>query len=77
LNIVINKIKAPRLRKSYKREREVHFFTFSSISNLFEATFNMNSQMNNRLTVNDEGVQCMIDNNSVMYYSNQMIIAQK
>ncbi|KAG1169346.1 hypothetical protein G6F70_008498 [Rhizopus microsporus] len=32
--------------------------------------------MNNRLTVNDEGVQRMIDNNSAMYYSNQMIIAQ-
>ncbi|KAG1201915.1 hypothetical protein G6F70_002734 [Rhizopus microsporus] len=36
----------------------------------------MNSQMNNRLTVNDEGVQCMIGNNSAMYYNNQMIIAQ-
>ncbi|CEI93454.1 hypothetical protein RMCBS344292_07687 [Rhizopus microsporus] len=36
----------------------------------------MNNQMNNRLTVNDEGVQRMIDNNSAMYYSNQMIIAQ-
>ncbi|CEI87995.1 hypothetical protein RMCBS344292_02400 [Rhizopus microsporus] len=36
----------------------------------------MNNQMNNRLTVNDEGAQRMIDNNSVMYYSNQMIIAQ-
>ena len=32
--------------------------------------------MNNRLTVNDEGVQCMIGNNSAMYYNNQMIIAQ-
>ena len=32
--------------------------------------------MNNRLTVNDEGVQRMTDNNSAMYYSNQMIIAQ-
>ncbi|ORE00832.1 hypothetical protein BCV72DRAFT_310593 [Rhizopus microsporus var. microsporus] len=32
--------------------------------------------MNNRLTVNDEGVQRMIDNNSAMYYSNQMIIPQ-
>ncbi|ORE16100.1 hypothetical protein BCV71DRAFT_272567 [Rhizopus microsporus] len=36
----------------------------------------MNNQMNNRLTVNDEGVQRMTDNNSAMYYSNQMIIAQ-
>ncbi|CEG65050.1 hypothetical protein RMATCC62417_01920 [Rhizopus microsporus] len=36
----------------------------------------MNNQMNNRLTVNDEGVQHMIDNNSAMYYNNQMIIAQ-
>ncbi|CEG75365.1 hypothetical protein RMATCC62417_10421 [Rhizopus microsporus] len=36
----------------------------------------MNNQMNNRFTVNDEGVQRMIDNNSAMYYSNQMIIAQ-
>jgi uncharacterized protein YjgD (DUF1641 family) len=36
----------------------------------------MNNQMNNRLTANDEGVQRMIDNNSAMYYSNQMIIAQ-
>ena len=32
--------------------------------------------MNNRLIVNDEGVQRMIDNNLAMYYSNQMIIAQ-
>ena len=32
--------------------------------------------MNNRLTVNDESVQRMIDNNSAMYYSNQMIITQ-
>ncbi|KAG1197232.1 hypothetical protein G6F70_006787 [Rhizopus microsporus] len=36
----------------------------------------MNNQINNRFTVNDEGVQRMIDNNSAMYYSNQMIIAQ-
>ncbi|KAG1172738.1 hypothetical protein G6F70_006282 [Rhizopus microsporus] len=36
----------------------------------------MNNQMNNRLTVNDESVQRMIDNNSAMYYSNQMIITQ-
>jgi uncharacterized protein YjgD (DUF1641 family) len=36
----------------------------------------MNNQMNNRLTANDEGVQRMIDNNSAMYYSNQMIITQ-
>ncbi|ORE21053.1 hypothetical protein BCV71DRAFT_253803 [Rhizopus microsporus] len=36
----------------------------------------MNNQVNNCLTVNDEGVQRMIDNNSAMYYSNQMIIAQ-
>jgi uncharacterized protein YjgD (DUF1641 family) len=36
----------------------------------------MNNQMNNRLTVNDEGVQRMIDNNSAMYYSNHIIIAQ-
>ncbi|CEG79072.1 hypothetical protein RMATCC62417_13585 [Rhizopus microsporus] len=36
----------------------------------------MNNQINNRLTVNDEGVQRMIDNNSAIYYSNQMIIAQ-
>ena len=35
----------------------------------------MNNQVNNCLTVNDEGVQRMIDNNSAMYYSNQMIIA--
>ena len=35
----------------------------------------MNDQMNNRLTVNDESVPRMIDNNSAMYYSNQMIIA--
>ncbi|KAG1174502.1 hypothetical protein G6F70_004764 [Rhizopus microsporus] len=35
----------------------------------------MNNQMNNRLTVND-GVQRMIDNNSAMYYRNQMTIAQ-
>ncbi|ORE07840.1 hypothetical protein BCV72DRAFT_249156 [Rhizopus microsporus var. microsporus] len=32
--------------------------------------------MSDRLTVNDEGVQRMIDNDSAMYYSNQMIIAQ-
>ncbi|KAG1202399.1 hypothetical protein G6F70_002297 [Rhizopus microsporus] len=36
----------------------------------------MNNQINNRFTVNDEGVQRMIDNNSAMHYSNQMIIAQ-
>jgi hypothetical protein len=36
----------------------------------------MNNQMNNRLTVNDEGVQRMIDKNSAMYYSNQIIITQ-
>jgi uncharacterized protein YjgD (DUF1641 family) len=36
----------------------------------------MNSQMNNHLTVNDEGVQRMIDSNLAMYYSNQMIIDQ-
>ena len=36
----------------------------------------MNDQMNNRLTVNDESVPRMIDNNSAMYYSNQMIITQ-
>ncbi|PHZ15256.1 uncharacterized protein RHIMIDRAFT_234615 [Rhizopus microsporus ATCC 52813] len=36
----------------------------------------MNNQMSDRLTVNDEGVQRMIDNDSAMYYSNQMIIAQ-
>ena len=35
----------------------------------------MNDQINNRLIVNDEGAQRMIDNNSAMYYSNQMIIA--
>ncbi|PHZ16055.1 uncharacterized protein RHIMIDRAFT_310696, partial [Rhizopus microsporus ATCC 52813] len=31
----------------------------------------MSNQMNNRLTVNDEDVQCMIDNNSAMYFSPQ------
>ncbi|CEJ01408.1 hypothetical protein RMCBS344292_15435 [Rhizopus microsporus] len=31
----------------------------------------MNNQMNNRLTVNDEGVQRMIDNNLAMYYTKQ------
>ncbi|ORE10580.1 hypothetical protein BCV72DRAFT_332863 [Rhizopus microsporus var. microsporus] len=36
----------------------------------------MNNQMNNRLAVNDEGAQRMIDNNSAMHYSNQMIIAK-
>ena len=36
----------------------------------------MNNQINNRFTVNDEGVQRMTDNNSAMYYSNQMIITQ-
>ena len=36
----------------------------------------MNDQINNRLIVNDEGAQRMIDNNSAMYYSNQMIITQ-
>ncbi|CEG80857.1 hypothetical protein RMATCC62417_15127 [Rhizopus microsporus] len=36
----------------------------------------MDNQMSDRLTVNDEGVQRMADNNSAMYYSNQMIIAQ-
>ncbi|ORE10291.1 hypothetical protein BCV72DRAFT_302063 [Rhizopus microsporus var. microsporus] len=38
--------------------------------------FNTNNQMNNRLTVNDEGVQRMVDNNLAVYYSNQMIITQ-